>query len=60
MFEKWKEILDNGRSFGALLVDLLKAFHCIVHDLLLAKLSAYDFDHNSLKLINSFLKWWKI
>ena len=29
----------------ALLVDLSKAFDCIV----------YDFDHNSLKLINSFL-----
>ena len=32
-----------------------KRFACIVHDLLLAKLSAYDFDYNSLELINSFL-----
>ena len=30
-------------------------FDCIVHDLLLAKLSAYGFDYNSLELINSFL-----
>ena len=55
MFEKWKKVLDNGGSCGALLVDLSKAFDCIVHDLLLAKLSAYGFDYNSLELINSFL-----
>ena len=33
MFEKWKIVLDNGGNCGAL--------DCIVHDLLLAKLSAY-------------------
>ena len=55
MFEKWKKVLDNGRSCGALLVDLSIASYCIVHDLLLAKQSAYGFDYNSLKRINSFL-----
>ena len=55
MFEKCKKELDNGGSCGALLVDVSKAFDCIVHDLLLAKLSAHGFDNNSLKLINSFL-----
>ena len=55
MFEKWKKVLDNGGSCGALLVDLSKAFDCIVHDLLLAKLNGYGFGYNSLKLINSFL-----
>ena len=54
MFEKWKKVLDNGGSCGALLVDLSKVFDCIVHDLFLAKLRAYGFDYNSLKLINSF------
>ena len=55
MFEKWKKVLDNGRSYGALFVVLPKTFDCIVYDFLLTKLSAYDFDYNSLKLINSFL-----
>ena len=32
-----------------------KCFDCIVHDLLVAKLSAYGFDYNSVELINSFL-----
>ena len=50
-----EKVLDNGGSCGALLVDLLKAFDCIVHDLLSAKLSACGSDYNSLKLINSFL-----
>ena len=55
MFEKCKKLLDNGENCGALLVDFSKAFDCIVHDPLLAKLSAYGFDYNSLKLMNGFL-----
>ena len=50
-----EKVLDNGGSCGALLVDLSKSFDCIVHGLLLEKLSADGFDYNSLKLINSFL-----
>ena len=51
-----EKVLDNGGSCGALLVDLSKTFDCTVHDYLQAKLSAYGFDYNSLKLINSFLR----
>ena len=41
MIEKWKNAVDNKKVFGALLTDLSKAFDCICHDLLVAKLHAY-------------------
>ena len=43
LYEKSNEILDNGGSSGTLLVDILKVFDYIVHDLLLAKVSACGF-----------------
>ena len=43
---KWNKLLDNGGSCGALFVDLLKTFDCIVDDLLLTRLSAFGFDFN--------------
>ena len=55
MSEKWKEILDKGGKCGALFVDLSKAFDCLQHDLVLAKLNTYGFNYKSLKLISSFL-----
>ena len=48
--EKWKTAVENGDVFAALLTDLSKAFDCTPHNLIIAKLAAYGFDTNALKL----------
>ena len=48
--------LDNHQRVGVFMMDLSKAFDCIPHNLLIAKLYAYGLDKNSLKLIYSYLK----
>ena len=53
--EKVKISLDEGGKAGAVLMDLSKAFDCIRHDLLIAKLQAYGFSHEALTLINDYL-----
>ena len=55
MVERWKKSLDQNGKSGIVLTDLSKAFDCLVHDLLIAKLSAYGFDYLSVKLILSYL-----
>ena len=46
---KWKNAVDKGKTFGALLTDLSKT------DLLIAKLNAYGFSLPALKLVHSYL-----
>ena len=41
--------------FGALLTDLSKAFNCLDHKLLIAKLNAYSFSLPALKLFHDYL-----
>ena len=55
MLERWKEALDNRKIAGALLTDLSKAFDCLNHELLIAKLEAYGFHHSALTYIFSYL-----
>ena len=54
LIEKWKKGADNGGAFGALFIDLSKAFDCLSHEFLIAKLDTYWIDKNALKLVNSY------
>ena len=56
MLKKWKTAVDKGKSFGALLVDLLKAFDCLSHNLLPGKLHVYEFNIVAMRLIHSYLE----
>ena len=55
MLEKWKSAVDNKKVFGALLTDLSKAFDCLSHDFLIAKLNAYGFSMTALRLVQNYL-----
>ena len=44
MLEAWKLAIDDKGYAGAILTDLSKAFDCLKHDLLIAKLDAYGFN----------------
>ena len=55
MVQKWHKTLDGGGETGAVLTDLSKAFDCIDHNLLIAKLNAYGFDKQSINFIYSYL-----
>ena len=56
LVEDWRSKLDNDYLVGAILMDLSKAFDCIPHDLLIAKLHAYGLDEDALVLVYSYLK----
>ena len=55
LLEKWKRAVDSGQMFGVLLIDLSKAFDCLDHELLIAKLNAYGFSLPALKLVHDYL-----
>ena len=55
MISHWHKCLDKSGRVGAILMDLSKAFDCIDHELLIAKLAAYGLDSHSLKLLKCYL-----
>ena len=55
LIEHWRTGLDRNGYAGAVLMDLSKAFDCINHNLLIAKLHAYGFSIGALRIIKSYL-----
>ena len=55
MLEKRKVTVDNNEVFGALLTDLSKAFDCLSHDILFAKLHSYGLSLTSPRLLSDYL-----
>ena len=48
MIENWKRYIDKGKTFGALLTGLSKAFDCLLHNHIISKIKAYGFTQLSL------------
>ena len=48
LLEEWRQHLDNDKVVGGVFIDLSKAFDCVPHDLLIAKLAAYSVEENLL------------
>ena len=55
MLWKWKRSVDSGEAFGAALTDLCKAFDCLDHKRLIAKLNAYGFSVPTVRSIPHYL-----
>ena len=51
----WQNSLDEGRFVVSILMDLTKAYNCLPQDLLLAKLQAYGFSKESIRLFLRYL-----
>ena len=55
LIKEWQSALDNSLKVGTVLMDLSKAYDCLPHDLLIAKLAAYGLDMRSLHFLHSYL-----
>ena len=56
MIEAWNKAIDENCSAGGILTDLSKAFDCLSHELLIAKLEAYGFGKAALKFIYDYME----
>ena len=59
LIESWKKSVDqkkNKKIVVTVLMDLSEAFNSILHNYLIAKMHAYGFSRNSVKLFYSYLK----
>ena len=53
--DTWRNALENKNIPGALLVDLSKAFDCLPHSLIVAKLQAYGASRTATDLLANYL-----
>ena len=62
LLQAWQKELNNSGFIGTILMDLSKAYDCLPHNLLIAKLGAYGLDRSSLRQLNlshlSKSKWY--
>ena len=55
LMENVKQTLDEDENVGLILLDLIKAFDCLPHRLLLCKLNAYGVSYEACSLIKYYL-----
>ena len=55
LLQAWEEELDKYGFVVKILMDLSKAYNCLTHDLLIAKLEAYGIGKARLYLIQNYL-----
>ena len=55
LIEKFKSALDNGEDIALLLMDLPKAYDCLDHNLIIAKLITYGFSMKAGLLTSNYL-----
>ena len=55
ILQAWQKELDNSGNVCTIVKDLSKAYECIPHDLLTAKLEAHGLDKTSLNIFFDYL-----
>ena len=56
LIEEWRTCLDNDKIAGGILMGLSKAFHCLPHDLLIAKLEGHGLGKNHYSYLCLYFK----
>ena len=57
LIQPWQKDLDESGFIGKILMDLFKAYDCLPHKLMVAKLESYSVIKESLQLISNYLSY---